>query len=972
MTSNPPKKRGRPPKNNSSASTQQNEQPVKPVRRGPPKKSTLESATPVDKTHRNTQLPSSKFFLQLKKSGSKWALELCDRKGKSVTEDYRQYTGTLRELLRIFQSEQSRQELFLSWEEAENDSGTSLIYEPTDKLLELALNAGVLISPDFAALQTVSDRFRIFLSLQNPAAQKISVSPVLVSTESEEEKTSDADGFQVVSPGFILTGDHLYRLEDVETETDSSVFSATSIKNTDIESYLSLMLSRSPQLGIRSDGYEVQIGKPRLAQAALLFHEIDAYGFLHVRPMVHLEGYPPGFFEDQEIIKVVDIDTEEKRIEVAEVVFPQYPAASFRSLLLSMGKGAAAAVYEESGYFILEPEFASRFLSENMSALLSQFVLLESKLLSRYKVKTVRPRLRLSLGEGIDYFEGTAQVDIEGEQFSFGRFMAEYRKSGYIVLNDGSRAYPEKKEMDRFGRLVSRTKGGDDEAVGVSFFDIPALVRDGDIEADGAGWKQAGDFFHGYNDIAKQTGDYSLQNGELRPYQEYGVKWLEYLSDHNMGACLADEMGLGKTVQVITLLRNAYKSGISGPTLVMAPRSLVYNWEAELERFAPDLPRLVYYGATRDATVLSDAGNTVVLSSYATIRLDIAALRETEFAFVVLDESQNIKNIETQTASAVLSLKARHRIALSGTPVENSLADLFSLFRFLNPSFFGSQAEFTRKYLRPIQENEDADALRDLKARVYPFMLRRVKRDVLADLPPKTEQTAYIELDSEHLAVYHRRRLELKERITHAVSRDGVNKSAFMILQALTELRRLAGVPEADGEYEGVSAKREYLKDMVGGIVAEGHKCLIFTNFLASVDLVSEDLAAAGIGNLVMTGATGDRQSLVRRFQSDPDIRAFIMTLKTGGVGLNLTAADYVFIFDPWWNRAAEAQAIDRTHRIGQTNPVFCYRMIARETIEEKILELQERKAGLVSSLLSSDAGTVKSLTEDDIIRLLS
>jgi len=347
-----------------------------------------------------------------------------------------------------------------------------------------------------------------------------------------------------------------------------------------------------------------------------------------------------------------------------------------------------------------------------------------------------------------------------------------------------------------------------------------------------------------------------------------------------------------------------------------------------------------------------------------------------QFLYIILDESQNIKNLTTQTTAAVLSLKAAHKLAMSGTPVENNLGELYSLFRFLNPAFFGSEKMFAQRYLHPIQDSGDEEAMQDLRSRIYPFMLRRLKRDVLKDLPAKTEETTYIELEETHLAVYHRRRQEYKQLIDGIMGSKGFNKnnfgqSSFLVFKALTELRRLASVPEADGEYGGPSAKRQYLKDMVSELVQNDHKCLIFTNFLATVDLVSEDLAAMGIPNITMTGATVDRQSLVRRFQTDNSVKAFIMTLKTGGMGLNLTAADYIFIFDPWWNSAAETQAIDRAHRIGQANPVFCYRLIAKDTIEERIMELQKRKTDLAGALLSDDAGSLKALTPEDVTFLV-
>ncbi|MDR2495357.1 MAG: hypothetical protein LBD24_09075, partial [Spirochaetaceae bacterium] len=273
------------------------------------------------------------------------------------------------------------------------------------------------------------------------------------------------------------------------------------------------------------------------------------------------------------------------------------------------------------------------------------------------------------------------------------------------------------------------------------------------------------------------------------------------------------------------------------------------------------------------------------------------------------------------------------------------------------------------RFLTPIQENNDNAALEDLRARIYPFILRRLKRDVLTELPAKTEETVSIALEEAHHRLYHTRREAYKRLISGILHTEGYGKGAFVILKALSELRRLASVPERNGE--GVSAKRRYLTERVREIAAGGHKCLIFTNFLAAVDLISRDLEDCGIAHLVMTGAVSNRAALTRRFQTDPEVKAFVMTLKTGGTGLNLTAADYVFIFDPWWNGAAEQQAVDRIHRIGQENPVFCYRLIAKDTIEERMTELQQRKSALSGALLQNDAETFKSLTPEDLMFLV-
>ena len=602
-------------------------------------------------------------------------------------------------------------------------------------------------------------------------------------------------------------------------------------------------------------------------------------------------------------------------------------------------------------------------------------MLLETGVLAGYKLNFAKPKIKLSLnrknsmGKGIDYLGGSAEVEIGGQVFSFAQFMAEYRKASFITLSDGTRSFPDKRTMDRLDRLVSKIKG--DAEVELSWFDIPLLLQDEAIQVEGAVWEDARPFFTGYNAIAQRRGSWSLAGGELRPYQEYGVRWLDYLGEYRMGACLADEMGLGKTIQVIALLRDLRRRGETGLCLILCPKSLVHNWAAELDRFAPELPYLVHYGQERDAGEITGGTGAIILSTYATLRRDIEAFKNIEFHYVILDESQNIKNLSSQTAAAVLALRSQRRIAMSGTPVENNLGELYSLFRFLNPGFFGTEQNFVRRYQKPIQDDNDAEALRDLRARIYPFMLRRLKKDVLKELPEKTEEIAFIDLEEGHLSLYHRRRQEYKLLIDGIIAQGEAAKSSLVMFKALMELRRLASIPEAEGEYPGPSAKRLYLLDRIAEIAGNGHKCLVFTNFLAGVDMVSRDLAERGIANITMTGATADRQSLVRRFQSDRAVKAFIMTLKTGGSGLNLTAADYIFILDPWWNSAAEAQAVDRSHRIGQVNPVFCFRLIARDTIEERILELQKRKSDLAGALLDDDAGALKSLSPEDVAYLV-
>ncbi|MDR0760338.1 MAG: DEAD/DEAH box helicase [Treponema sp.] len=936
------------------------------------------------------------FHFVLGKEGTRTFLQMRGQRGMRQLPDFRRYTGLKRELLREFHV-LKKERVVSEWVDYDSGEDEYTLFNPGEKLVNQALDAGILLNSEGGVLSRAEGDFHCAFLIRDVSGSQAEVSIVLCNEDGAviaggQKPALKKDGaaedkvayFYTVSPNIAVCGAKVYPVKDLGLRWAETGRVYARIAKTELPAFISMIVSGFSNPKLIYEGWSVKPVRPAAALPALLFMEIDKYGYLHIRPISFLRGFPPLFLENEEIVTVVELDETDRTIGIAEVIFPEAPEVEFRQMLTrgqgpGRGRGKRSAendaFYEENGRFIIEPEFAGSFIGENIMELSQRFVLLETEVLSGYKLKFSKPKIKLSvsrksgMGAGIDYLSGNAEVEIEGETFTFARFMAEYRKSSCITLTDGSRSFPDKRTMDRLERLVSKIKGEDE--VEFSYFDIPLLLQDELIEVEGKVWEEARPFFTNYNSIAERKGPWALSGGALRPYQEYGVRWLDYLGEYGMGACLADEMGLGKTIQVIALLRKIKKMKESGPVLILCPKSLVYNWAAEIDRFGPDLPYVVHYGTERDTAEINGGNFKIILSTYATLRRDVEDFKRIEFFYIILDESQNIKNLSSQTATAVLSLNARRRLAMSGTPVENNLGELYSLFRFLNPGFFGSEKNFDQRYQRPIQENNDEEALKDLKMRIYPFMLRRLKRDVLKELPDKTEETAFIELEETHLAIYHRRRLEYKSLIDGIIAKGEMAKSSILIFKALTELRRLASVPEAEGEYGGPSAKRLYLMDRIAEIAGNGHKCLIFTNFLAGVDMVSQDLASMDIPNLTMTGATVDRQSLVRRFQTDSGVKAFIMTLKTGGTGLNLTAADYIFILDPWWNSAAEAQAIDRSHRIGQVNPVFCFRLIARDTIEERIMELQRRKTDLAGALLSDDAGSLKSLSSDDVAYLV-
>jgi SNF2 family DNA or RNA helicase len=392
-------------------------------------------------------------------------------------------------------------------------------------------------------------------------------------------------------------------------------------------------------------------------------------------------------------------------------------------------------------------------------------------------------------------------------------------------------------------------------------------------------------------------------------------------------------MGLGKTLQAIAMLATVYPQQEKSSLIIM-PRTLLFNWANEIEKFRPDLTYYLYHGPTRN--IEEAQKHQLILTTYATARNDIETFKDEEFYYIILDESQNIKNLDSQISKAAMILKAEHRLALSGTPVENNLGELYALFRFLNPAMFGSGEDFNAQYALPIQRDGDKESLHELKKKIYPFILRRLKQDVLQDLPDKIEQTLFVEMSTEQQTCYEQRRQFYYKTVKEQIKEAGINRSQFFILQALTELRQIASIPESKSDNLIVSPKREVLQEQILDVIAGGHKVLIFANYLHALECVSEDLDQAGIEYLMMTGATRDRETLVQKFQNDDQYKVFLMTLKTGGIGLNLTAADYVFFFDPWWNRSAENQAIDRTHRIGQDKTVFSYKLITKGTIEEK------------------------------------
>ncbi len=474
--------------------------------------------------------------------------------------------------------------------------------------------------------------------------------------------------------------------------------------------------------------------------------------------------------------------------------------------------------------------------------------------------------------------------------------------------------------------------------------------------------------------------DYDLPagfKGELRPYQKAGFNWLMFLNQYRFGGCLADDMGLGKTVQTLAMLQAqkeiAEKNGVAKPvSLLVMPTSLLYNWEMEAHKFTPKLKILIYNKTNRIKNTAIFDYYDIVLTSYGIVRLDIEILKQFYFHYVILDESQAIKNPESAISQLVRELKSKFRLVLTGTPIENSTLDLWSQLSFINGGLLGNQLFFQKEFLQPIEKNQDVSKLQKLQTIIKPFVLRRHKSQVAKDLPDKEEHIHYSEMSETQEKKYEEIKSHYRNQILDLIEKQGLAQSQLIVLQGLTKLRQVANHPRMIEEgYEGDSGKLRDVVHKLETVLSEKHKVLIFSQFVKHLVIIRQELEKRNIRYAYLDGATKDRQEQVNLFQNNACIPVFLISLKAGGTGLNLTAADYVFLLDPWWNPAVEAQAIDRAHRIGQENKVLIYKFISKNTVEEKILLLQQSKTKLANDLITTEESFVKQLTQTDIEHLL-
>ncbi len=460
--------------------------------------------------------------------------------------------------------------------------------------------------------------------------------------------------------------------------------------------------------------------------------------------------------------------------------------------------------------------------------------------------------------------------------------------------------------------------------------------------------------------------------GHLRPYQKAGYNWLNFLNKFKFGGCLADDMGLGKTVQTLAFLQHLKETGLQEPSLLIVPTSLLYNWELEARKFTPQLKIYNYTGTTRIKDPTLFLGNDLIITSYGIARLDIDILKDFLFNYVILDESQTIKNPDSIISKSVRQLRARNRLTLTGTPLENSTLDLWSQMTFLNPGLLGNKTFFRNEFMIPIEKQNNREKVDKLNLIIKPFILRRHKSQVATELPAKIETIRYCTMTSDQEEKYEETKSYFRNKILEQIEKFGMNKSRMLLLQGLTKLRQLANHPKMiEPEYSGESGKLDAVTRMIMNATSEDHKILIFSQFVKHLTIIADYLRNNDMEFAYLDGSTKDRQAQVDLFQNDDNIKLFLISLKAGGLGLNLTKAEYVFLLDPWWNPAVEQQAIDRAHRIGQKNQVFIYKFITKNSVEEKILTLQQRKLQLATDLITTEESFVKDLSKEDIELLL-
>lgn len=600
--------------------------------------------------------------------------------------------------------------------------------------------------------------------------------------------------------------------------------------------------------------------------------------------------------------------------------------------------------------------------------------------LKSLRVNVHKPETHIHVSSGIDWFDASVELKFGDQAVSIIEVKkALAQRQNFVKLGDGSIGLLPEEWLKKYSLMLKmgETKGNKLRLKKFHFSVLDEMlteINEDELQQELETKKEKLEniLTNDYSRIAPPA----QLSATLRPYQLAGFHWLVFLNEAGWGGILADDMGLGKTIQTLTFFQY-YKDNHPGARfMVVCPTTLMYNWENEIKKFTPNLTHVIHHGPKRNVNAGAYDNFDIIITTYGTMRSDIKTFKEIPFDYVVLDESQSIKNPQSQVAKASLLLNSKNRLALSGTPVQNNTFDLYAQMNFLNPGMLGSREFFMSEFATPIDKFREDDVKDQLRKLTHPFLLRRTKEQVAKDLPEKTETILYCEMGPEQRKIYDSYRNAYRSQILGMIEERGIERSQMHILQGLTKLRQICDSPAIMNEEErfhNYSVKLDELSREITENVGD-HKVLIFSQFLGMLGLIRKKLEEDSINHVYFDGSSSsrEREEAIQEFQNNHDCRVFLISLKAGGIGLNLTAADYVYIVDPWWNPAVEQQAIDRTHRIGQTKNIFAYRLICKDTLEEKMLQLQERKRALAADLVSDDTAMMRRLTKDDIAFLFS
>ena len=651
---------------------------------------------------------------------------------------------------------------------------------------------------------------------------------------------------------------------------------------------------------------------------------------------------------------------------------------AFMGLLLRQHPHFAEQLQDELPYFYLHKD---RFLGEEW--FLNAFeewenegiTVLGFNRLKDNKLNPHKAKITIQVKSGLNWFNTVIQIQYGKQRINATHLHKSIRnKDRFVQLDDGTMGLLPVEWIEKFAAYFNAGQviAGELLTPKINFTTVAGLYDPSflaeEVRKELEEYQMRFSSFEAIRDIPVPEG----LNGTLRHYQKQGLNWLNFLDDFNFGGCLADDMGLGKSIQVIAFILSQRAKTPHNTNLIVVPTSLIFNWQQEVQKFAPSIRVYTLYGAERRRNNVEWSDYEIVLTSYGTLLSDITWLKNYTFNYIFLDESQNIKNPDSQRYHTVCQLTSRNKVVLSGTPVENKTLDLYGQLSFACPGLLGSRQYFRDVYSIPIDRFKDSRRAFELRGKVSPFILRRTKQQVARELPDKIEMVLHCPMEEKQRAVYDMYEKAFRDFLLSGSS-DDFPKNTLHVLKGLTQLRQICNSPALlDGErlYDDSSAKINVLMEQVENLVPD-HKILVFSQFVSMLNLIRKELTDRGIGFQYLTGATRDRASVVNDFQQNESVRVFLISLKAGGTGLNLTGADYVFLVDPWWNPAVENQAIDRSYRLGQTNNVIAVRLICPDTIEDKIVQLQESKKELVNDLIKTDASLLKSLTRDGLLALL-